>query len=546
MEIKMSFTSIIRKCLFAGLVLLGARAVPAQEILLSDAEGYYDFLALQGVTERPYLNYRTLSDSTWNIKKNAGNIWDDAGLETKSRLFNALFLRPYGPELFISINTAAPYGQNDGALWQGKGINTSLTSGIRLEGYGLELTFRPQLVFSQNLKFDIMKSSYDSEFGYFWGYAHNTGADAPQRFGDKAFFAYDWGDSEIRYTWKTLTIGFGTQSIWLGSGRINSILHSNNAPSYPKFDLGIRRQAIYIPKTGWYVGDVEFRLWTGYLSESDYFDNDDSNNHNMFHGLSFAYAPSFIPGLTLFANRICLVPWEWKNLEFIFPKNDNTIEDQKASFGFSWIFPRVGFEVYGEIGIDDYTVGSNWKIIRHPFHTTIYNGGLKKFFSIARAIQGELLFEFNWMEMTQDFQFQWPYSFYFHHLITQGYTNKGQWIGAGSGWGGNSQHLEFRLYYAKGFSGLFIQRSNPDNNYLYSQAVEDVANNGDLSIKLYRTFKASFAVGISSSYFITKNFNITGGLVYNPVVNPLYENDKNRMDIVVHNLAFRIGTKYTF
>jgi hypothetical protein len=457
-----------------------------------------------------------------------------------------MVLRFYGPDLFMSVNTASPYGQNDGALWQGKGVNTSLTGGVRLEGYGLELTVKPQLVFSRNLSFDIMDSSYDSEFGYFWGYTHNIGVDAPQRFGDQPFFSYDWGDSEIRYTWKTLTAGFGTQSIWLGPSYLNSMLHSNNAPAYPKFDIGLRKQKIIIPRLGWYLGEFESRLWIGRLSESDFFDNDDSNNHNMFHGLVFAYAPSFLPGLTLFVNRICLVPWEWENLKFILPRSTNTTEDQKASFGFSWIFPQVGFEVYSEIGIDDYTVGSNWRIIRHPFHTTVYTGGLKKTFLIKPAIQGEILFEFTWMEMTQDFQFQWPYSFYFHHVITQGYTNKGQWIGAGSGWGGNSQHLEGRLYYKKGFSSIFIQRSNPDNNFLYSQAVENVADHGELSIKLYRTFKAVFALGISSSYYITPHFNITGGFVYNPIINPLYKNDENRMDMVIHNFVFQMGARYTF
>ncbi|MDR3167795.1 MAG: hypothetical protein LBT93_07615, partial [Treponema sp.] len=179
----------------------------AQEALKSDTEEYYDFLSLQGSAERPYLNYRTLSDSVWNIREGAVHPWRNLNLGNNRRLFGDLFLRVYGPELFMSVNTEAPYGQNDGALWQGKGFNSSLTGGFRFEGYGAELTFKPQLAFSQNSYFDIMPSNYDSEYGYFWGYAHNIGADAPQRFGDKPFFTFDWGDSEIRYSWKTLTIG---------------------------------------------------------------------------------------------------------------------------------------------------------------------------------------------------------------------------------------------------------------------------------------------------------------------------------------------------
>jgi hypothetical protein len=536
----------------ALLFCLSAGGMFAQEALKSTEEAYYDFLALQGITERSSLNYRTLSDSVWDIDESAAHPWQGLNLGTKRHLFGDVYLRIYGPELFTSYNTAAPYGQNDGALWQGKGFNASLTGGVRLEGYGVELTFKPQLAFSQNVAFDIMKpemtgpnyAGKSDTYGYFWGRV-----DAPQRFGDAPFFTYDWGDSEIRYTWKALTVGFGTQAIWLGPAYLNSMLHSNNAPTYPKFDIGLRKQPVTIPWVNWYIGDVEARLWVGYLSESDYFDNDESNDHNMFHGLSLAYAPSFLPGLTLSANRVCLVPWEWENLKYIIPLNENTIEDQKMSLFASWIFPQVGFEVYGEVGIDDYISGDTIsKFIRHLFHTNVYTVGLKKAVSIVpqKQILGEIVFEFNWMEMTQDFQFQWPYSFYFHSLIKQGYTNKGQWLGAGSGWGGNSQYLGFKLYYPKGFSSLFIHRSNPDNNYLYSQAVEDVADGGELSIKLYRTFKGSLVLGASSLYYLANNLNIYGTIAYNPIVNPLYQISKERDDIILHNFIIQLGIQYSF
>jgi hypothetical protein len=247
------------------------------------------------------------------------------------------------------------------------------------------------------------------DYGYFWGTV-----DAPQRFGDEPVIVFDWGDSEIRYTWITLTLGFGAQAVWLGPSYLNSMLHSNNAPSYPKVDVGLRRQPVTIPFINWYAGDVEARLWVGQLAESGFFDWDTSNDRTMFHGFSFAYAPSFLPGLTLFANRVALVPWEWENLSFIIASDANTDEDQKISFGASWIFPQVGFEVYGELGIDDMVWGGRdgevVGYIRYPTHTMLYTVGVKKTIPIApvREVYGELLFEWNSMEMSQDFQFQWP------------------------------------------------------------------------------------------------------------------------------------------
>lgn len=527
-----------------------------QEVLKSTEEDYYDFLSLQGLANRPTLNYRTLSDNQWQLEGAAaegnhvwaGNnlgttftLWQPASLSTNGylkRVPQGIFLKAYGPEWYNSFNTAAPYGQNDGALWQGKGYNTSLTAGVRIEAYGVEATIKPQISFSQNMAFDIMTSAYDSTYGYFWGY----GVDAPQRFGDKPFFTFDWGDTEIRYTWHNLTVGFGTQAIWLGSAFMSPILHSNNAPSYPKVDIGLRRQRVVLPWLDWYLGDVEFRLWIGRLTESDYFDNDETNNHNMIHGLSFAYAPSFIPGLTLFANRVALVKWDWANLKYIWPSGDNTIEDQKMSFGFDWIFSQVGLEVYGEIGLDDF-VPDGLGYFRYPLHSLVFTAGLKKTFDIStkHGLYGELRGEVNFSEMSQDFQLQWPYNFGFHHQITQGYTNKGQWLGTGYGYGGNMQYFDFTVYYPKGKSTIAVARWNPDNNYIYSKAVDAGAKDDQLEKKYFTSWKANFIVGLNTLYYITKDLSVSGGFVYNMIINNHYQNTSE----VMHNVQISLGAKYS-
>lgn len=563
--------------------MLSCASIFSQEALKSTEEEYYDFLSLQGLVERPTLGYRTLSDSEWTLTEEAKtadeNVWKNNSLGSKWTVYEpaqkndnfftrgidqSIKVKIYGPEWFNSYNTAAPYGQNDGALWQGKGYNTSFTAGARLEAYGLEATFKPQLSFSQNREFDIMPSTYDSEYGYFWGYGadQNKGVDAPQRFGDKAFWTYDWGDTEIRYTWHNLTAGIGTQAIWLGPAWLNPLLHSNNAPSYPKFDIGLRKTSIHLPWLGWYVGDVEGRMWIGYLSESDYFDNDEDNDHNMINGLSLSYAPSFLPGLTLGANKICLSKWNSKNavkyLNPLYDANDN--EDQKLSLTADWIFPKVGFEVYGELGIDDYVLGyhNNLKllsILRNPFHTTTYTLGLKKKIPIyePKNIHGEIIFEWNNTEMTQDFQFEWPYNFGFHHITTQGYTNRGQWIGSGIGYGGNSQILAFNIIYPKGNTLLFVSRNNPDNNYIYSKTITTTSNDKDLYYRWYVAYKANFNIGFSTNYFVTKNLSMNTGFAYNLIINPEYNPSKSsesanfyQVPAKIHNLHFQLGAKYNF
>ena len=144
-----------------AIVFLVISNISAQEALKSTEEDYYDFLALQGITERPTLNYRTLSDSQWNLSQDANHVWSDNNLGTTFTLWQKenpgenwflkginqnLLMKVYGPKWFNSFNTASPYGQNDGALWQGKGYNTSLTAGIRFEFYGIEATIKPNVV----------------------------------------------------------------------------------------------------------------------------------------------------------------------------------------------------------------------------------------------------------------------------------------------------------------------------------------------------------------------------------------------------------------
>ena len=543
----------------------------AQEALKSTEEEYYDFLSLSGITRRPTLGYRTLSDSQWQFveKENPlfdengnplldekGNpvtektlpehVWQNNNLGRKRTLWqsenkgenwftrgfdHSIKFKAYGPEWYNSFNTSSPYGQNDGALWQGKGYNTSLTGGARLEAYGFEVTIKPQVSFSQNLEFDLMDNSayYTNKYAYIWGYGNNVGVDAPQRFGDSAFWNFDWGDTEIRWSWRTFTIGFGTQSPWIGPAWLNPVLHSNNAASYPKFDIGLRKTEIKLPYLGWSLGHIEARLWIGYLSESKYFDNDSSNDHNMIHGLSISYAPSFIPGLTLGANRTCMAKWKLKNLRYIFPSSGNYIgddategEDQRVSFTADWIFPVIGFEVYGELGFDD---GLHFDSV--PGHARVYTVGLKKTLPVIKKlnIHSEILLEWNCTEMSQDFQLQWPYNFGFHHHITQGYTNKGQWIGAGSGYGGRSFFFGLNILHKRGSILFFLHKWQPDNNYIYSKAVNASAADGTLNKKWELAWKTFTVYGIRANCFITSNFFLELGIFNVSTTNPLYRTD---------------------
>ena len=570
-----------QKVFLLSALFFTVKLISAQEALKSVEEEYYDFLSLQGITQRPTLNYRTLSDSVWNIGTVTNTVadedddeqvveepfdhpWKNNNLGKRRTLWQprelsengylrgtpqGVFLKIYGPDWFNSFNSGVPYGQNDGALWQGRGYNTSLSGGARLEAYGVELTLKPQVSFSQNMDFKILPGVYGSEYSYFW----KGNVDLPQRFGDKPFWTFDWGDTEVRYSWHTLTIGFGTQAIWLGPAWLNPMLGSNNAPTFPKFDIGLRRQRIVIPKVNWYLGDIEGRIWIGRLEESDYFDNNPDNDYRQLTGFSVAYSPSFLPGFTIGMTKICINDWRHKSMKYLNPfystngsqVGDKIDEDQKMSIFVDWIFPKVGFEVYGELGKDDY----NGRGSSNPFHTAVYTVGAKKSLMISKKhnVYAEIIFEWSNFEMSQDFQLQWKYmGYYSHGSVVQGYTQKGQILGAGSGYFGDSQFLGIKVYYPRGNAMLFTHRSRPDNNYIHNLGLDTSSetwrSDGLVEHPQWACFKACKVYGITALYHITNSFQVSGEIDYVKIVTPYYE----RKDAQIDGVHLTLGAKYNF
>lgn len=564
-------------------------SLSAQEALKSIEEEYYDFLSLNGIVERPTLGYRTLSDSVWvfneveSFEENEdgtftkvrvdgaesdAHIWKNNNLGTTYNLWTpsshsdnwftrglnqGLTARVYGPEWFNSYNTAAPYGQNDGALWQGRGYNTALTAGVRLEGYGFELTFKPQVSWMQNREFDNNPDIYPNPYLYTFqsGTVHHT-IDLVRRYGDTSFWNYDWGDSEIRWSWNTLTFGFGTQNPWLGSAYLNPMLGSNNAAGYLKFDAGLRKTEIIIPFLGWSLGYIEGRIWVGQLKESDYFDNNSDNDKRMLTAMSASYNPSFIPGFTIGLNRVFMTYWRPENFKYILrlftasrlnalTTNGND-EDQKFAIFAEWNFPKVGFTIYGEFGRDDYSSDERSNF----FHTAIYTLGAKQIIPLPFGLRSELIFEWNNFEMSQDFQLQWPYlGFYSHGFVKQGYTHCGQSVGAGFGWAGNSQFIQYKIYYPKGFTAIKFHRYCPNNNSVYSQAVNtssdaDKGDNSDIYSTWYANFETYCIFGMESCLYITPSFNLTGEFDY------VYIKHFNYEDVLCNNFSFQLSIKYAF
>lgn len=573
------FTKII-SCSF--LFIFITNTLFSQEALKSNEEDYYDFLSLLDLVERPVLNYRTLSDNNWILPENTEHLWNQNNLgsvrlfwETESPASNfftnginqSIKYKIFSPEWYNSYNSAAPYGHNDGSLWQGRGYNTSLTGGIKIEGYGVEATFKPQISFSQNRSFEYTTpcysgSLYDGKASAYGDYSIGP-LDAPQRFGDKPFWTFDFGDSEIRYSWYTFTLGFGTQNIWLGPAQENPLLHSNEAPGYPHFDIGMRNQKVLIK--GFDFGSLEFRYWLGKTTESDYFDNDSTNDHNLITGFALAYDASFLKGLRVGINRTMLSKWGNINSYTLFTLLVPAMEkkagydnsDQRSSLFAEYYIPKGGIDLYFEWGKNDYNSGAD-NLMRYPFHTQAITAGFKKAieYKALPNIYSQLSCEILYIESSMDYHFFYDWNgigndFYSHHIITQGYTNKGQYLGAGIGAGGNAQMVTYKIFYPKGYTSIFVKRANPDLNYSYFIAKRDSESNTP-NEDVKSSIRTIADIGVSSLYFITKDLSISGSFIFSDEHNPLNKNDNKKNSVGSkdsehrYNFVTQLGVKYSF
>jgi len=430
--------------------------------------------------------------------------------------------RLYEPEIFASFNSTHPSGANDGAVWQGRGANGRLSAGFEYGSGLLYVSFVPEIWGAQNAGFAVVPGTEETKDYWF-------GLDRPQRFGDGPHRDWSWGQTNLRLVWKGFTAGFSTENIWLGPGVRNAAILSTNADGFPHFDIGTQ-----VPlATG--IGSFEFRFLWGRLHESEYFDDDSSNDFKLYTGGTIAYSPSFVPGLTLGFNRYFLSPWNTMNgfkffqffsdglfkqlrRSFDTESGDDDV-DQVLSLTFDWVFKEAGLDLYLEWARNDHSMDIQ-DFLMQPDHSEAYVAGLTKSFGLNG---GKLILNLEMADFgnTRGTNIRPTGPWYRHYVLPGGYTNDGQVLGAGIGTGSNSQYVGLRYLSSWGEAGLGFERIAFDTDYFYSFAVADsyyyrhynLQCNMETFVKL--TSMTLFDIYFKTTLAYTFNHNWTGDNEYN-------------------------------
>lgn len=376
---------------------------------------------------------------------------------------------------YASWNSNLPFGDRDGLLWQGRGINASATTGVYLDGPWWSLTIAPEVAVAENRVFDLGPSGFaDNPYG------HVTAAmDYPQQMGSDAWSLAHLGQSEARLYWRNLTIGAGTQNVVFGPARINPILLSNEAPGFPHIDLGLLPAETAI-------GTFEARALWGVLTESVAFDDNPDNDRTVSSMLAVSYRPIWFDALTFSLYRTVAVNQEDVGSRFVWqvfdprprggsngddPTFGSDAVDQRVALSLELLFPVVGSRTYVEWARNDFA--SNWfSFVQIPYHSAAWTAGWEQIAWNGRRADLLTVLELTHLWQSRNYFLGGAFSrsfFYGHPIVNHGHTNQGQLLGAPAGPGSEGGTLRLVLRHDAFRLEGYIERYAVNADYVYAQ-----------------------------------------------------------------------------
>lgn len=347
------------------------------------------------------------------------------------------------PAIEYTYNSTLPSSANDGSVWAGRGSSMRIAGGIAVAAGRVRVHFAPELSATQNRDVAIIPSPDPgrSAFASPW-LIDLYSADVPARFGVQPVYMVTLGQSMVEVRGGPVAGGFSTEDQWWGPGMRNALVLSNNAPGIPHVFLRTPEPLRFG------FGEFEARWILGWLTESIFFDRLAANDLRSLSGIVATFRPAPEPGLTVGASRVVYAPiskvssafghfadavvrWDQTSRADVAPA-DGASEQIFSLFG-RWVFPASGVEVYGEWA-RHHVPSSFRELFVSPQRSQAFTVGMQ----VAKPAGGGTVrgrIELTTLEQTGS------RSYYVSPFITQGYTNRGQVLGAAIGPGSSSQDL---------------------------------------------------------------------------------------------------------
>ena len=544
-----------------------AQSLPVTSHVLND---YYRTMQLAGkgdsnlsFTVRPILSASTL--------KTADVFDPDSALKTDRWMESRPVLFGNGRGKFKILpltwqqqfNSDHPYGWNDGAMIPAKGYQTLLSGGFYLQYGRLSIQLQPEFVYAANPVFNGYASGHSGqEMIYYYGY-HNL-IDNPERFGDGPYTKLFWGQSSIRLRFGAISIGLSNENLWWGPGIRNALILSDNAPGFKHFTINTIRPLKTV------IGHFEGQVIAGRLDGSGYpplavtqlpgGENlyvPKDPDWRYFTGFNINYHPKWIPGLTLGLTRTFdAYHHDVKGFNGYFPfftpyskdataggNGDAFPRDQYTSFYARWLFTKAQAEIYFEYGLNDNS--SNLRdFVISPDHSRAYIFGLRKMFPLNGLPGQHILFsaEVTQLSESPDRLTRYASGWYLHTQVTDGQTNQGQVLGAGTGSGGNLQSVDISWVSGLKKLGIAIERYEHDIDF-YERYFADMNGNSRKWVDFAFALKGNWAyknLVFNATLQTIKSFN------YQWILNNYAPSQYYVPNNTVYNLHAELGATFRF
>jgi hypothetical protein len=507
----------IKKLFLLSLIILLGAKLNAQVLFPGyHLNEYYEILRMKNpelpdpITYHPAIINTYAADSalSWDLWEGRFDLLDkgDDYIEV---------LNPYMKLGYISD---VPNSYNDGAVWEGKGFNSSLNFGFRGRKGMLSFTFAPVVYHAQNKDFYIAPSPFSKNP---YSYPFERKIDWVLRYGDQSVNEFSLGQSEIRLHYKKVSLGLSTQSMVWGPAQVAPIIMSNNAAGVPHLDIGTDKPI------DTKFGKFEFKIFWGLMDESEYFDDDEANDQRYLTGSVFGFQPSFVEGLSLGINRVLyrdMFDGDLKPIDLFAsvwgqisnPNLPNDDYDQMLSMTVSWKFKEYGFETFLEFAKNDYP-GVIIDFFEQPDRTRAVTMGFVKSFDLNNGNIFRVVFEHTKLNKIKLSTIAAGHAtYYVHSVVENGYAHNGQLMGAYVGPGSNANHFKFQLYTPKGRFAFNIDRIRFNDDYLVSSATPAFNQPND----------GSFLTGFDYLRFV-KNFSIEASIYRTNRRNWYYEPERD-------------------
>lgn len=396
-----------------------------------------------------------------------------------------------------------PEGINDGSMIPARGYQTLISTGFYFKYDHLSIKLQPEFVYAANLEYEGFpltrkEQAWADRRWYEYYYYYLNYIDAPERFGENSYEKVFWGQSSIRLTFNSISLGLSTENLWWGPGMRNSLIMTNSAPGFTHFTFNTVKPIETI------IGSFEGQVIAGWLKSSGFMPPGSNppqldwekyyspklDGGRYINGMILSYQPKWVPGLFVGLIRSFQVYHKDMGEEFIdylpiFSSfgmdaggGDYEVNmkrrDAYNSIFFRFVWPESQVEIYGEYGRSDYFWNGRDLFIQLD-HSSAYNLGFRKLIPLNNVKKEYLQTRLEITQLAKNANTSirpgggWGADL----VVRDGYTHNGQFIGPGIGAGSNLQTLEISWIRSLKQIGLRFERHVHNEDFFFA-AIKDI------------------------------------------------------------------------